>query len=211
MQVARQPQLVDGKLPVFVFPTSLTFCTDDTSSHKQILTLYNPYDFALKFKVLSTAPKKYTLGDTEGTIKPHCCVDIVIRHTDISLRNEGVKDKFRIQVIEHGKKSVIGKKDIISTLLPTRDKSPALEETFQQLPQSVQSSTPQVNASKYGAPNSGPSFLIVLSAIICLAALMLPSQDEKDSRLPVYLHLSLHQKLIAAYVLGLVTMALLRI
>ena len=42
--------LIDGKLPVFVFPSSLTFYTDDQSSHKQVLTLYNPYDFALKFK-----------------------------------------------------------------------------------------------------------------------------------------------------------------
>ena len=46
----QQPALVDGKLPVFVFPTSVKFYSDDQSSHKQILTLYNPYDFALKFK-----------------------------------------------------------------------------------------------------------------------------------------------------------------
>ena len=42
--------LVDGKLPVFVFPSALTFFSDDQSSHKQVLTLYNPYDFPLKFK-----------------------------------------------------------------------------------------------------------------------------------------------------------------
>ena len=42
--------LADGKLPVFVFPTTLSFYSDDQSSHKQVLTLYNPYEFPLKFK-----------------------------------------------------------------------------------------------------------------------------------------------------------------
>lgn len=38
------------KLPVFVFPQNITFYLDDQSTHKQILTLYNPYDFPVKFK-----------------------------------------------------------------------------------------------------------------------------------------------------------------
>lgn len=46
----RQPELVEGSLPVFVFPTELVFYADDQTSHKQVLTLYNPYEFALKFK-----------------------------------------------------------------------------------------------------------------------------------------------------------------
>ena len=41
---------IDDRLPVFVFPTSLTFYSNDQSSHKQVLTLYNPYEFVLKFK-----------------------------------------------------------------------------------------------------------------------------------------------------------------
>ena len=39
-----------NQLPVFVFPHSLAFYLDDASSLKQILTLYNPYDFQIKFK-----------------------------------------------------------------------------------------------------------------------------------------------------------------
>lgn len=46
----RQPELVEGSLPVFVFPTELIFYADEQTSHKQVLTLYNPYEFALKFK-----------------------------------------------------------------------------------------------------------------------------------------------------------------
>ena len=40
----------DGKLPVFVFPTTLNFFLDDQRSHKQVLTLYNPYEFTVEFK-----------------------------------------------------------------------------------------------------------------------------------------------------------------
>lgn len=39
-----------GQLPVFVFPSHVQFIQDDASSHKQIVTLYNPYDFAIAYK-----------------------------------------------------------------------------------------------------------------------------------------------------------------
>ena len=38
------------KLPVFVFPQSVKFYLEDQSTHKQVMTLYNPYDFPVKFK-----------------------------------------------------------------------------------------------------------------------------------------------------------------
>ena len=60
---SQPPTLIDGKLPVFVFPTSLTFFTDDQASHKQVLTLYNPYDFALKFK------GKFTLSPKDEFVR----------------------------------------------------------------------------------------------------------------------------------------------
>lgn len=34
----------------FVFPTELRIIASDPQTHKQILTLYNPYDFAIKFR-----------------------------------------------------------------------------------------------------------------------------------------------------------------
>lgn len=40
----------DKKIPVFVFPEDLKFVEGDSSSHKQVLTLYNPYDFNIKFE-----------------------------------------------------------------------------------------------------------------------------------------------------------------
>lgn len=41
---------VDGKVPVFVFPNAVTFYIEDQATHKQVLTLYNPYDWAVRFK-----------------------------------------------------------------------------------------------------------------------------------------------------------------
>lgn len=38
------------KIPVFVFPEELKFIEEDQSSHKQVLTLYNPYDFDIRFE-----------------------------------------------------------------------------------------------------------------------------------------------------------------
>lgn len=38
------------RLPVFVSPDELQFVSEEESSHKQILTLFNPYDFNIRFK-----------------------------------------------------------------------------------------------------------------------------------------------------------------
>lgn len=38
------------RLPVFVFPSSLNFFAEESSSHKQMVTVYNPYDFVVNFK-----------------------------------------------------------------------------------------------------------------------------------------------------------------
>lgn len=142
-----QPPLVatPRKLPVFVFPQSVTFFLDNQATHKQVLTLYNPYDFPVKFEgispiysfnvnlpfthlcltlhyilVLCTAPNKYKVVDPKGTIKARCCVDIVIRHTAPLASNCNVIDKFRIHMQEHPTKQVTL---ILSTQLNTIPRS----------------------------------------------------------------------------------------
>ncbi|XP_067124075.1 motile sperm domain-containing protein 1-like [Centruroides vittatus] len=207
---------IDGKLPVFVFPSSLTFYEDDQSSHKQILTLYNPYDFAVKFRVLATSPSKYVVVDPEGVIKARCCVDIVIRHNAIFPSNYGVTDKFRIQMQEYGHSQVAGKRDVLSILCPTKPDSSATlstdAEQFQQLhPLSSQTSHRRQYSINGGRTShaTGPNFLIIALAIICLIALMLPTTGD-DILFHPYLQLSTNQKLIAAYTLGLVTIAIFR-
>lgn len=50
------------------------------------------------FSVMCTAPNKYTVVDPEGSIKPQCCIDIVLRHNATTSSNCHVTDKFRIQM-----------------------------------------------------------------------------------------------------------------
>ncbi|XP_006632943.1 motile sperm domain-containing protein 1 [Lepisosteus oculatus] len=213
----RQPELVEGSLPVFVFPTELLFYADEQASHKQVLTLYNPYEFALKFKVLCTAPSKYAVVDASGAVKPQCCVDIVIRHRDVRACHYGVIDKFRLQVSEQSQRKALGRKEVIATLLPSaqeqqqqqRQQEEEERRVKEQLTDSVffeQAAFQQESRS----PSTGPSLLTVLLGLVCVAALMLPTLGEIESIVPVYLHLSVNKKLVAAYVLGLLTMVILR-
>jgi len=43
--------ILDGKVPVFVFPVQLDFYYDDQTTHKRVVTIYNPYEFDVTFKV----------------------------------------------------------------------------------------------------------------------------------------------------------------
>uniref|UniRef100_A0A3Q3FMJ7 Motile sperm domain-containing protein 1 n=1 Tax=Labrus bergylta TaxID=56723 RepID=A0A3Q3FMJ7_9LABR len=207
-QQHRQPELVEGSLPVFVFPTELVFYADEQTSHKQVLTLYNPYEFALKFKVLCTAPNKYTVVDSTGAVKPQCCVDIVIRHRDVRACHYGVYDKFRLQVSEQSQRKALGRKEVTATLRPSASQEPPsprphdeehrLKEQFTDSEFFEQTAFQTESRPVAG----GPSLLTVLLGLVCMAALMLPTLGEQESTVPVYLHLSVNKKLVAAYVLG---------
>lgn len=50
MKGSRPSSSLRKKLPVFVFPEALQFVAEDESSHKQVLTVYNPYEFNIKFQ-----------------------------------------------------------------------------------------------------------------------------------------------------------------
>lgn len=39
-----------ASLPVFLFPSELLFHCEQRSSHRRVLTLYNPYSFRISFK-----------------------------------------------------------------------------------------------------------------------------------------------------------------
>lgn len=215
-QQHRQPDLVEGSLPVFVFPTELVFYADDQTSHKQVLTLYNPYEFALKFKVLCTAPNKYNVVDATGAVKPQCCVDIVIRHRDVRACHFGVYDRFRLQVSEQSQRKALGRKEVSATLRPSAAQDPSSprpqdDERKLKEPMSESEFFEQTSYQTESRPVAGgPSLLTVLLGLVCMAALMLPTLGEQETTVPVYLHLSVNKKLVAAYVLGLLTMVILR-
>lgn len=200
-----------GVIPVFVFPAELAFFADDQSSHKQVLTLYNPFVSVLKFKVLSTAPSRYTVVDAEGLVKPQSCIDIVVRHKDISARYYGTPDKFRIEVSEEGSRRNVGRKEIISVLHPTkREQSPSVQGRHlrDSIPWHPQHSLPVQQPSV--RPLSTALFtLYILVGMVCMAFLMLPLHGEMSTLVPENFHVTIIQKLVSAYVLGLLTMVFL--
>ena len=60
-----------------------------------------------------------------------------------------------------------------------------------------------------------PNLITCFAAIVCIIALFLPTEGDQNAENNAlknypYLHLSVNQKLVFAYVLGLVTMAILR-
>lgn len=206
------------QVPVFVYPSPITFYLEDQSTHKQVLTLYNPYDFPIRFRVLCTAPNKYTVVDPEGSIRPKFCVDIVVRHSAVSPANCNITDKFRIHLQNHTTKQFIGKQDVAATLLPGTPSGPVSDhEEFQRLPPrfelsaagSMQQQFSVVRDYRQGRIQT-PNYIVVVTAVMCIVALLLPTQGDQDTRFPMYLHLTSHLKMVFAYVLGLVTMVILR-
>ncbi|XP_043273492.1 motile sperm domain-containing protein 1-like isoform X2 [Venturia canescens] len=214
-----QPQLgpvTPRKLPVFVFPQNITFFLDDQLSHKQVLTLYNPYDFPVKFKVLCTAPNKYKVMDPEGTIKSRCCVYILIRHTALMIANCNIIDKFRVQMQEHPNKQAIGWRDVEARLLNgTKDstgRSTPDPGQFQQLPaQETRQQRSYALLTQNRSSHRGTNFVALIAGIVCIIGLLLPTEGDHSPKIPDYLHLSINFKLIFAFVLGMVTIIVLRL
>lgn len=203
-------------VPVLVFPPDLVFRADQRSGPRQLLTLYNPTGTALRFRVLCTAPAKYTVFDAEGYVKAQSCIDIVIRHVAPIPSHYDVQDRFRIELSEEGSDGrVVGRKDITSVLRP-----PAQPLELQGPPDPPpQQGPPAWTAATLARPFpeaprqqlATSSFLLfLLTGLVSVAFLLLPLQDQLGSQLPQVLHVSLGQKLVAAYVLGLLTMVFLR-
>nr|XP_053643694.1 motile sperm domain-containing protein 1-like [Cherax quadricarinatus] len=165
-----QPSWLDGQLPVFVFPQSLTFYVADQSTHKQIVTLCNPYEFHISYSVLCNNPSCFTVDSPKGVVRAKCSLDIIITRINLSLSDASERDRFRILISEDGKRK-----------------------------------------TKYLSGNTGPSLLLVAAAVICLAGLLVPTEgDRTPSIIPSYMHLNPNIKIVVAYVLGLLTYAILR-
>jgi len=218
---------LDGRLPVFVFPPSLTIYLADQTTHKQIVTLYNPYDFSISYQVLCNAPNRYTVDSPHGVIRAKCSLDVIVRHIDVSLTNVQASDKLRIQIAEDGKRQVLGRKDISVTLVTgiPETRSGSESDLFESVrapsrPAAGPATTEAVKQNQkqqqhvFGAHqvNTGPSLVLVSAALVCLVGLLMPTEgDQSPTRIPPYLHLNTNIKIVLAYVLGLLTYAILRV
>ncbi|KAL4631421.1 motile sperm domain-containing protein 1-like [Arapaima gigas] len=195
------------QLPVFLFPTELVFHSQTPSTHRKVLTLYNPYNFPLHFKMLCTAPSRYTVLEAEGNVRERSCVDIVVRHRDVSPRNWGRRDRFRLEVRGGGQS---GRRDVWAELRAGHEGDEDTPGRRAGPPRSLVTTLPE----DFWHPNmrrkSSLVFLYMLVGIVCVAGLMLPMESESNAVVPAVLHVSITQKLVCAYILGLLTMVFLR-
>lgn len=207
---------LESKIPVFVFPNSVNFVLEDKSTHKQVLSIYNPYDYTIKYRVLSTAPEKYIVSTPEGTIPSHYRADVVIRHNDVKPINCDVVDKFRVQMQDKVNRKIIGKQDVTAILksqIHDSHSSTPERDNFQMIPAAIgQSMKTSVLPTSHNhediVTSSSPNYVILTIALVCIGGLFLPTEkeDTPESKFQV----SVGLKLVFSYVLGLVTMVILR-
>ncbi|XP_038587910.1 motile sperm domain-containing protein 1-like [Micropterus salmoides] len=214
-------------LPVFLFPSELLFYSEQRSSHRRVLTLYNPYSFSLSFKMLCTAPALYRVVEAEGSVRAKSCVDLVVRHLDVSPRNWDRRDRFRLEVRGGGQ---VGGREIWAELRGGvgggEEEEEEDERSKRRTPGGGQQRAPppQTPLSPLLLPSHAHLQLpactavrgvsqwvvCVLAAVLCVAVLMLPLHSDSGSVVPRCLHVSANQKLVCAYTLGLLTMVFLR-
>ncbi|XP_026752677.1 motile sperm domain-containing protein 1-like [Galleria mellonella] len=208
--------------PVFVFPVSLEFYLNARHTHKQLLTVYNPYDFSVNFKVLCTSPNKFTVIDPEGVIAPQSCIDIVVRYTQPSVTHRDTVEKFRITMYDRNTQQALGKRDIPTKLIegePSNANTESLSDSFHPLAVKAAPMRPVEEQLRVACHHPSHhreqqpvNVVAVAVSICCIAALLLPTQPEQitKSQWPEWLHIGANLKLVFSFVLGLVSMLVLR-
>uniref|UniRef100_A0A915Q6D5 Major sperm protein n=1 Tax=Setaria digitata TaxID=48799 RepID=A0A915Q6D5_9BILA len=211
-----------GSIFAFVFPNQLEIVSTDPQTHKQILTLYNPYHFPIKFKVKCTNSNNYSVIEPYGVLNASSSLDIIIRyiagqgqsHTNFGL------ETFRLEIRSVQNEKISGSIDVPVHIV---DVASQLDHTrYHQLFPVTSADRNSVHGSANSAQSSrsfrtnfnvtSPLLLVCVSAVVvCAAALMLPTEGlDVSTIVPAWLHLSVHLKLVFAYILGLVTLVLLR-
>ncbi|XP_031169631.1 motile sperm domain-containing protein 1-like [Sander lucioperca] len=197
-------------LPVFLFPSELLFFSEQRRCHRRVLTLYNPYSFTLDYKMLCTSPSLYRVLEAEGSVRAKSCVDLVVRHLDVSPANCGRRDRFRLEVRGGGQR---GGREVWAELRRGEEgggEGEEEEERKRRRPGGQQQRALQLPVHTAVRPSVSQWLLCVLLALLCVAVLMLPLHTDSGSMVPRCLHVSTNQKLACAYTLGLLTMVFLR-
>lgn len=140
-----------------------------------------------------------------------------MRLIDASISNIFRKEEFRVQMQKEDKASVNGKRDLTAILYPTRDNKKEKENDFESMSNhskgeiknkmNLTQDTTNRGSGTRNINENRPHPIHFITAILCGVVLCLPT-EEKDSSLPSYLHLSSTPKIIAAYMLGIITVVL---
>lgn len=269
-------------------PGIFKFYGNDSTSHKQKATLYNPFDFKIKYKIMSTAPLKYLVAEPKGSIQPRSYVELLVRiNKNVSFQDDPqqssklAKDKLRVIAYRlkdnsiyddnddddlpndsnnnSGNLTLVSKKDYLLVYFNRR--SDAADFIHDQLNDEDALLGANDNLASYSSLSHGNNlnaimnmnrssmnsmknrgspltsamkkptilnnrkviipasavaegenvnYLVLLIGLICLGVLFLPLNSTTESSLPKYLHVTVEIKLFASFVMGMVTMVILR-
>ena len=78
------------------------------------------------------------------------------------------------------------------------------EDTSRVQPMAMQ----QQNQQAQDNHNFNGNLVVIVLGLVCIVGLLLPLEGTEGTWIPTYLHLTVNQKLLVAYTLGLVTFAL---
>ncbi|CAG5088547.1 Oidioi.mRNA.OKI2018_I69.PAR.g11880.t1.cds [Oikopleura dioica] len=169
-------------LSVAVLPPALRF---SPSESKQILTLFNANDEPVKYKMLCTSKDGFQISPSKGEIEPNKRIDIAVRARKLTLSSE---EKLRVEFYSMTDKSRRNAKNV--NLILDDDKPP------EPRPVPRVSETPAVQVK-----TDQNHFYYMFFVSICIAVL------SQSNYLPEFTEA---QRLIAAYVLGMMTILLIR-
>jgi len=227
-------------MPVFAYPDELTFYAIDREYHKQMLSLYNPYGFPVRYKISCTAPDLFDVRESEGVLSDRHTISLVVRLSQVPPYSVvPIQNKFRVQIFDgrtrtrqHSAQKIIVAKISFDPVPPPEEPpmSSAGSESGRMYRSEGSTSAAAVAAANaaaaaerdielyrgHGGGGGGGhvpphvNYVAVVTAIVCIFALLLPNEKEPSPTIPIYLHLSINMKLMIAYALGLATMVIFR-
>lgn len=171
-------------ISVAVLPPVLRFTPDES---KQILTLFNANDFSVKFKLFCTTKEGFQCSHYKGELDPNKRIDIAVRARKLCLSTE---EQLRVQFLSMTDRTVTSYKNV--PLILEEDKPPESRNVKKRVKENSLSNSDQPKDSHY--------FYIII-VVLCLAVL------SENAYLPNF---TASHRLIAAYVLGMMTILLIR-
>ncbi|CCD65070.1 MSP domain-containing protein [Caenorhabditis elegans] len=198
----------EDALPVFVNTTELQFRLNEKSQAK-LFTLYNPFGHVITYKILCTATRNYTVNETTGVLQAKCCQDIVVRC--IQRLPVGNVDKLKIEISKKGSPTASGS-CVLTLLTVSSEHTNPDEPRFEKVQQSNRMSS-STTSERGNDRNQSSMWACLIVGLCCAVALVCPTAgdiESKSSSVPPMLHMSFQQKLVASYILGIVSVLILR-
>ncbi|KAL6724728.1 hypothetical protein Aduo_019589 [Ancylostoma duodenale] len=155
--------------------------------------------------ILCPIPKEYSM---------QIVVKIFVKCT--TRLSVGTTDCLRVEIMRPGETEVLGSRDILLRIVSESSPAPTDPASSMMTEREFRGDfgSSRRTSSRARDDNAASSQLACLGvAIICAIALMAPTQGDPaaaDSLLPHHFHLTVPQKLVAAYILGIVSILLLR-